>query len=191
MTHTLAINRELKIVWEKLPDNFILPEEPGENIIQPLLAAALTEALDLAGLITPVMLIASNLGICTKINNQTVVKAPDWFYVPRVISLGEGVIRRSYTPHTEGDIPAIVMEFISENDSGEYSVRPTYPYGKLWFYEGILQVPIYVTFDSSTGILEVRQLTAGRYEIISPDANGRYYIPSLNLYLGVWYGRRL
>jgi hypothetical protein len=88
MTHALAINRELKIVWEKLPDNFILLEEPGENIIQPILATALTEALDLAGLIAPVMLIASTLGICTKINNQTVVKAPDWFYVPRVISLG-------------------------------------------------------------------------------------------------------
>ncbi|MDJ0634975.1 MAG: Uma2 family endonuclease [Xenococcaceae cyanobacterium MO_188.B29] len=75
------------------------------------------------------------------------------------------MIRRSYTPHTEGDIPAIVMEFLSETDTEEYSIRPTYPYGKLWFYERIVQIPVYVTFDPSSGMLEVRQLKSGAYEI--------------------------
>ena len=48
MAQSLELHREPIILWEKLPEDFILPEEPVENICQPLLAAALTEALDLA-----------------------------------------------------------------------------------------------------------------------------------------------
>lgn len=182
---------DYEIVWEKLPADFVLPDDPVENINQPLLAAALTEALDLAGLIASDMLIVSNMGICTRINGKTVIKAPDWFYVPHVFPVAEGVVRRSYTPHTEGDTPAVVMEFLSDTDTGEYSIRPIYPYGKMWFYEQILQVPIYVTFDTDTGLLEVRQLKSGGYEIQKPDAQGRYFIPGINLFLGVWDGTRL
>ncbi len=40
--------------WEKLPDDFILPDEPVDNNLQPLLAAALRESLELAGLILEV-----------------------------------------------------------------------------------------------------------------------------------------
>ena len=32
-----------KISWEKLPDDFILPEEPVDNHLQPLLANALRD----------------------------------------------------------------------------------------------------------------------------------------------------
>ena len=191
MTPITNPTRKPQIIWEKLPEDFILPDEPVENITQPFLAAALTEALDLAGFITPGMLIASNMGICAKVDGKTVLKAPDWFYVPRVLPVGEGVIRRSYTPHTEGDVPAIVMEFLSETDTGEYSIRPTYPYGKLWFYERIVQIPVYVTFDPSSGMLEVRQLKSGAYEIQAPNAQGQYWIDSIGLSLGVWYGKRL
>ncbi len=192
MTPITNPTRKPQIIWEKLPEDFILPDEPVENITQPFLAAALTEALDLAGFITPGMLIASNMGICAKVDGKTVLKAPDWFYVPRVLPVGEGVIRRSYTPHTEGDVPAIVMEFLSETDTGEYSLRPIYPYGKMYFYEQIVHVPIYVIFDPSSGMLEIHQLnSSGRYEVQPPDAQGRYFIPTLGLYLGVWYGRRL
>ncbi len=38
---------------------------------------------------------------------------PDWAYVPNVLRLAPGVIRPSYTPHAEGDVPAVVMEFLS------------------------------------------------------------------------------
>ena len=48
------------ITWEKLPDDFLLPDEPVDNNLQPLLAAALRESLELAGLILESMLIASN-----------------------------------------------------------------------------------------------------------------------------------
>lgn len=182
---------ELTVVWEKLPDDFVLPDDPVENIYQPFLAAALTEALDLAGRVTSEGLIASNMGICVRVNDKIVVKAPDWFYVPRVSPVNPGEIRRSYTPHRDGDVPLVVMEFLSETETGEYSIRPTYPYGKLWFYERILQVPIYVIFDPGSGMLEVRQLVNGRYEVQPVDAQGRYFIPSLGLSLGVWFGKRL
>jgi Uma2 family endonuclease len=155
------------------------------------LAAALTEALDIAQLITPSLLIASNLGICAKVDGQTVIKAPDWFYVPHVLPTAAGVIRKSYTPNLEGDIPLIVMEFLSETDAGEYSIRPTYPYGKMWYYEQILKAPFYIIFDPSSGMLEVRKLEQGRYELQTPDSQGRYHIPHLNLFLGTWLGKRL
>ncbi len=55
------------ITWEKLPDDFILPDEPVDNNLQPLLAAALRESLELAGLILESMLIASNFGLCATV----------------------------------------------------------------------------------------------------------------------------
>lgn len=48
------------ITWEKPPANFPLLYDLGDNTLQPLLAAALREALDLAGLIVESALIASN-----------------------------------------------------------------------------------------------------------------------------------
>ncbi len=85
------------VTWEKLPDDFILPDDPVENIQQPSLAAALTDALGAANRIQPEMLVVSNFGIVANINKKTVVKAPDWLYVPRVLPVAAGVIRRSYT----------------------------------------------------------------------------------------------
>src|SRR4029078_588608 len=61
---------------------------------------------------------------------------------------------------------------------------------KGWFYEQILQVPIYVIFDSASGFLEVRHLRENRYELQQPDANGRYWIESMRLFLGVWEGTK-
>jgi Uma2 family endonuclease len=181
-----------QIEWESLPEDFILPDEPVESILQPLLAAALTEALELAGIITPLMLIATNMALSVRINGKTTVKAPDWFFVPQVLPVGKGVIRRSYTPHQEGEIPTLVMEFLSDTDGGEYSSRPSQPFGKMWFYEKIIKVPIYVIFDPRSGLLEVHRLNAeGNYQLESLDDNNRYFISALGLYLGVWEGQRL
>ncbi|MDJ0548571.1 MAG: Uma2 family endonuclease [Microcystis sp. M49637_WE12] len=178
------------ITWEKLPDDFILPDEPVDNNLQPLLAAALRESLELAGLILESMLIASNFGLCATVKTQTVVKAPDWVYIPSVKSIASGEIRRSYTPHLEGEIPAIVLEFISETEGGEYSINPHYPYGKWYFYEQILQVPVYGIFQPKTGELEIYRLNQGRYEQQKPNENNRYWIAEINLFLGVWQGTK-
>jgi Uma2 family endonuclease len=183
--------RSLQISWEKLPDDFVLPDDPGENIQQPYLAAGLTDALGEADLIMPEMLIASNFGLVATVNQKVIVKAPDWLWVPRVQPVGAGVVRRSYTPQLEGDPVEIVMEFLSETETGEYSSRPTYPYGKLFFYEQILQVQTYAIFDPAAVLLEVRRLQDGRYSLQTPNDSGQYWIPELKLWLGVWQGERL
>jgi hypothetical protein len=83
------------------------------------------------------------------------------------------------------------MEFLSNEDYGELSVRSTPPYGKLYFYEQILQVPTYVTYDPYEPKLEVRYLQNGAYETQAADAEGRVRIPELDLSLGIWSGERL
>jgi Uma2 family endonuclease len=178
------------ITWSKLPDDFVLSDEPVESTLQPLLAAALRESLELAGLILESSLIASNFGICATVGEKTVVKAPDWVYVPSVKPISEGEVRRSYTPHAEGNVPALVMEFISETEGGEYSINPHYPYGKWYFYERILQVPVYVIFHPKTGDLDVYRLVTGKYEQQEADENHRYSIEELGLSLGVWQGKK-
>ncbi len=194
MTQTLSKPPETKtkytVSWEKLPEDFKLPDDPVENIDQPLLAAALRESLELAGFILTSMLIASNFGLCAKVNDKTIVKAPDWVYVPSVLPAEPGEVRRSYTPNAEGEVPAVVMEFLSDTDGSEYSIKPTYPYGKWRFYERILQVPVYVIFEPKSGALEVYRLVSGEYELQEADANGRFWIESMGLFLGVWEGEK-
>jgi len=179
------------VTWEALPADFILPDDPVENIQQPLLAAALTDALGANGRIQPEMLIGSNFGLVATVNKKLVIKAPDWFYVPQVHPVAEGIIRRSYTPNLEGELVAVVMEFLSNEEGGELSVRSTPPYGKLHFYEQILQVPTYATFDPYESSLEVRCLQNGRYVTQDVNAEGRVWIPELSLFLGMWAGERL
>jgi Uma2 family endonuclease len=178
------------ITWQKLPNDYPLPDDPVDNLLQPLLAAALRESLELAGLILDTMIIATNFGICATVGDKTVVKAPDWVYVPAVQPVPPGTNRRSYTPHAEGGLPALVVEFISATDGGEYSINPHYPYGKWFFYEQILKVPTYVIFHPETGALEVYTLADGKYKEQSPDIDGRFWLEALNLSLGVWQGKK-
>ncbi len=189
-TQLATVTPKPRIEWAKLPPDFILPDDPVENIYQPLLAAALREILDLAGFVAPDMLMGSNFGLCALVEGKIVVKAPDWFYIPSVLPVEPGVIRRSYTPHLEGDIPALVMEFLSGTDNDENSSKSTFPYEKWYFYERILEVPIYVIFDPYEDILKVYYLKSGQYELQKPDENGRYWIDSMNLSLGIWRGER-
>lgn len=186
-----ASTADLKITWEKLPDDFILDEEPVENIDQPFLAAALREILEIAGLILTGILVAPNMGICATLNGKLVIKDPDWFYARNVQSLSSQEIRRSYTPNLEGEVPAIVMEFLSASPNDEYSSKQTYPPGKWYFYEQILRVPVYALFEPAAGVLEVYHLdSSGKYEVQPPDAFGRYWISGVGLFLGVWQGTK-
>jgi len=122
-TPTSAKRQEPLVTWEKLPDDFILPDDPVENILQPPLAAALTDALGAANRLNSQMLIASNFGLVTTVDQKIVVKAPDWLYVPQVLPVPEGEIRRRYTPNLEGNPVGVVMEFLSDTEAGEYSER--------------------------------------------------------------------
>ncbi|AKG22666.1 Uma2 family endonuclease [Calothrix sp. 336/3] len=179
---------QLVISWQPLPQDFQLEDEPVENTGQPILAGALRESLEISGFLQPQMLVASNFGLCATINEQFIAKAPDWVYIPRVNQiLAE---RKSYTPNLEGDIPALAIEFLSDTDGSEYSVKRTYPPGKWFFYEQILQIPIYAIFEPDSGLLEVYYLENGHYQLKLPDENGRHWIDSMGLFIGTWQGTK-
>ncbi len=181
---------EPDIVWEKLPEDFILPDDPVDNINQPAIAAALTESLSLAGYLSETAITTTNYGICVKYKGKTVVKAPDWCWVPS-ISVPKAEVERSYTPVLEGDLPLVVMEFLSETEGGEYSIKSSYPPGKLFFYEQILKVENYIIFSLKTGEIDYYRLSdKGSYEPQEPNEEGRYWLPEANLSVGVWEGAR-
>ena len=177
------------VTWERLPDDVPLQEEPVESTAQPLIAGALRESLELSSYIQPEMLIASNLGICASLDDKLVIKAPDWFYVASAAPVSEGD-RRSYTPSLDGEVPRVVMEFLSETEGSEYSAKPTFPPGKWFFYEQILQVLTYVLFSPITGELEVYQRQESSYEIATPNAENRYWLGDMEFFLGVWQGEK-
>lgn len=186
----LATSPTYTITWEKLPDDFVLPDDPVDNIYQPALAAALTESLRLAGKLPEKSLTPTNYGICATINGKISIKAPDWAYIPQITVNLEEVVR-SYTPRLQGDIPALVLEFLSDTGGGEYSIKQTYPPGKLFFYQQILQVPNYGIFEPDTGTLELYRLDENqRYHLESPNDQGRFWIPEMQLFLGAEQGTR-
>ncbi|MBD6617632.1 Uma2 family endonuclease [Komarekiella sp. 'clone 1'] len=188
---TMTVTQDYQITWEKLPDDYKLPDHPVDNINQPALAAALTESLQLAGKISANALTTSNYGICATLNNRMVIEAPDWAFIPK-INVNREEVTRSYTPQLQGDIPVIVMEFIFDTQETEYSVKATYPPGKWFFYERILKVPNYIIFEPDSGSFEMYRLqqTTQQYILQEPDENQRYWIAEMNLYLGVWQGSR-
>ena len=111
--------------------------------------------------------------------------------MPKVYAVKKGTVRRSYTQNLEGEPISIVMEFLSKTENGELSVRATPPHGKLYFYQQILQVPTYVTYDPYAPILEVRCLQNERYVIQETNDQGQVWISELQLFLGIWSGERL
>jgi len=188
LSTTTTTKPSYEILWEKLPDDYILPNEPVDNINQPPLAAALTESLTLAGRISNNALTCTNYAICATVNGKIVIKAPDWAYIAQ-ISVPRSEIDRSYTPQLQGEIPLIVLEFLSDTDGSEYSVKETYPPGKFFFYEKILQVPYYGIFEPKTGVLEFYQLTQAKSYQLQASSQ-RFWLPEMGLFLGVWEGIR-
>lgn len=178
------------VVWEKLPDDVVLPNDPVDNINQPALAAALTESLRLANRLSETALTPTNYGICATVNGKFVAKAPDWAYIP-AISVPRPEVERSYTPRLQGEMPTLVLEFLSDTEGGEYSIKETFPPGKFFYYEQILQVLNYGIFDLATGTLEFYRLNQdARYILEAGNEQNQFWIPEMQLYLGVWQGSR-
>ena len=182
--------RPYNITWELLPEDFVLDDEPVDNVNQPLIAAVLTESLELAGRLASTALATTNYGICSTVNDKVVVKAPDWAYIPK-INVPREEVKRSYTPNLQGDIPVVVMEFLSDAEGTEYSSKRTYPPGKWFYYEQILQVPNYIIFEPESGSLEVHRLDeSGKYDLRNPDENNLYWLDEMHFFIGVWEGKR-
>jgi len=180
----------LKITWPLLPDDFILPDDPVDDIDHPLIANGLRQSLVASPEVMQDALIVSNFALCAAVDDRTICKGPDWMYVQPVQPWLHSYPRRSYTPHTEGTVPFVVMEFLSATYGDEYSVEHTEEIGKWFFYEQVIAVPRYVIFRPHTGRIEVYALESERYDNQNHDENGRYLIPGLNLFLGVWLGTR-
>ena len=72
----------------------------------------------------------------------------------------------------------------------EYSINPHYPYGKWYFYERILQVPIYAIFHPKTGELDVYRLGGDKYDRLLSNDDHLYWIEEIDLFLGVWQGKK-
>ena len=178
----------LQITWEIPPPDFDIPDEPMDNSDQSLFAEALQDALEQAQRLSNRQLCATSLAVCVNVSGNTFTKAPDWFYVQNVHPLEEN--RHSYTPYVEGELPTIVMEFLSDKKRREYDKSKEPPYGKWYFYETLLKIPWYVIFDSNTGKLEVYHLERGCYKKQTCHDNGHYWIDSMELFLGVWFGLR-
>lgn len=124
----------LEITWPVLPDDFLLPDEPVENTAQSLRASALSQSLASQSLLWKNALIVANFALCAAINQGIICKAPDWMYVAPVQPRTSNQPRRSYTPHTEGVVPQVIMEFLSATYGEEYSVEFTEKVGKWFFY---------------------------------------------------------
>lgn len=177
-----------QIAWVKPPDDYVLDDTPVENTGQPLIAGALRESLELADRLPADGLVASNFGLCLKIADELTLKAPDWLYISQVKQ--PGIERKSFTPNLEGEVPLMVMEFLSETDGGEYSLRRIPPVGKWYFYEQLLKIANYIIFEPDSGLLEVYRLSDGKYVLEQPDVDGRHWFPELELFLGTWRGTK-
>ncbi len=181
---------QLKITWPLLPDDFIIPDDPVDDTDHPLLAQGLRQSIIDSPELTQDALIVSNFALCAAVDDRTICKAPDWMYVQPVQPWPHSYPRRSYTPHTEGTVPFVVMEFLSATYGEEYSVEHKEGIGKWFFYEQVIRIPRYVIFRPHTGRIEVYALELEHYNNQDPDENGRYLIPGMDLFLGVWVGTR-
>ncbi|MBY0231753.1 MAG: Uma2 family endonuclease [Gemmataceae bacterium] len=113
-------------------------------------------------------------------------KAPDWFVVPGVPPLLEGVPRRSYVLWNEGARPFLAVEYVSGDGTEEHD--PTPRRGKFWVYERGIVIPYYFIFDGSRETLEGWQLVKGAYQRMTPNQHGRYPVAELRIELGLWRG---
>ena len=123
-------------------------------------------------------------------------EAPDWFYVPNVPPKFKGDIRRSYVLWREHIAPLIALEFASGNGDEERDKTPlsvseegvTTKPGKFWVYEQVVRIPYYGIYEIKSGKLEMYHLVTGFYQKVEPNERGHYFIPPLEVELGLWRG---
>ncbi|MFB2974602.1 Uma2 family endonuclease [Aerosakkonema sp. BLCC-F183] len=178
-----------------LPDHTQLPESDGtfvKNFQEHPQSILLTDS------IAPVLqqlhpdgqyCIGQDCGIYWRLTDppERGAEAPDWFYVPNVPPTLDGQVRRSYVLWQEYIAPSIVLEFVSGDGSEERD--PTRITGKFWIYEQVIRPPFYGIYEVRQARVEVYQLLAGKYYLVTANERGRFPIPPLGVELGIWQGR--
>ncbi|MGB0564674.1 MAG: Uma2 family endonuclease [Spirulinaceae cyanobacterium] len=117
---------------------------------------------------------------------QKGAEAPDWFYVPNVPPTLDGQARRSYVLWQEIIPPDIVIEFVSGTGAEERDQTPWT--GKFWVYETAIRPAYYAIYEVQKAQVEVYELRANRYHLLTPNAQGRFAIAKLKVELGIWPG---
>ncbi|OUL27007.1 Uma2 family endonuclease [Nostoc sp. 106C] len=182
---------------EVLPTMYDLPsedpEEPGLpdqfHLLQPRL---LDETFRPPNYSSDQIFVASDLNLYYDPRHPLWYKRPDWFAVLGVSRLYEQRdLRLSYVIWQEGIDPFIVVELLSpsteEEDLGQTLRNIEQPPGKWEVYERILRVPYYAVFDRYKYEFRMFKLDGSSYaEVVLPES--RFWIPELQLGLGVWPG---
>jgi Uma2 family endonuclease len=185
-----------------LPDHTQLPESDGTFVKN---FQEHPQSLLLTSSIRPVLdrlhpdrqyCIGQDCGIYWRLTEppERGAEAPDWFYVPNVPPLLNGVGRRSYVLWKEFVAPLIAIEFVSGNGSQERD--PTSPFaseagkaGKFWVYEQAIRIPFYAIYEVEKASVEVYELIANHYQQILPNQRGHYPIAPMGVELGIWQGQ--
>jgi Putative restriction endonuclease len=156
---TMTIAKAFPVL--SLPDHTQLPESDGTFVFAERSGGKNflehPQSLLLTSSISPVLdklhpdsqyCIGQDCGIYWRLTDppERGAEAPDWFYVPNVPPLLDGVGRRSYVLWKEVIAPLIAIEFVSGNGSEERDA--TSPFvseeskaGKFWVYEQAIRIP--------------------------------------------------
>jgi Uma2 family endonuclease len=185
-----------------LPDHTQLPESDGTFVKN---FQEHPQSLLLTSSIRPVLdqlhpdgqyCIGQDSGIYWRLTDppERGAEAPDWFYVPHVPPLLNGVGRRSYVLWKEIIAPLIAIEFVSGDGSEERDT--TSPFtgdeskaGKFWVYEQAIRIPFYAIYEVQKASVEVYELIGHRYQRVAPNQRGHYAITPMGVELGIWQGR--
>ncbi len=185
----------LPAAGQRLPDHTQLPDTDG-SIVQNFQEHP--QAMLLTDSIRPVLsrlypdgqyAIGQDSGIYWRHTEPPLngCKAPDWFLVPDVPPLLNGVVRRSYVMWQELITPFLLIEFVSGDGSEE---RDTTPWtGKFWVYERAIRADYYAIYEVDPGRVELYRMVNRKYERVSPNRHGRFPIDLLGVELGIWQGR--
>jgi Uma2 family endonuclease len=178
-----------------LPDHTQLPDKDGapvRNSLEPWQSSLLSETVE------PVLrkiypegnyFIGQDCGIYWEKTDPPALgcKAPDWFLVPEVPRLIDGLMRRSYVLWQEMSPPLVILEYAS--DGGQEERDATAKQGKFWIYERRIRPPYYGIFLPEQESIEMYHLVEDRFERMPANAQGRYPIHSLGVELGLWRGQ--
>jgi Uma2 family endonuclease len=118
---------------------------------------------------------------------QKGAEAPDWFYVPNVPPMLNGVFRRSYVLWQEYVAPLIALEFASGDGSEERDRTPVT--GKFWVYEQAIRIPFYGIYEVRKASIDLYHLVEGRYQPVVANDRGHFPIPPMGIELGIWQGQ--